>query len=152
MLGIVDSHNETLHLLAELGVVILLFEIGIETDLWKLFKVGGESAATAIVGVALPFALGYALCRILGLENLVGIVVGASLTATSVGITARVLSDLNRMKEPESQIILGAAVIDDVIGLVILAVVANMADGGSVTPWSVLQIAGVAFGFLEELS
>ena len=121
------------HLLAELGVILLLFAIGLETDLRKLLKVGGTSAAVAAVGVVLPFALGYAACRLLGLANLVAIVAGAALTATSVGITARVLSDLGRLQEPESQIILGAAVIDDIIGLVILTVVAGLTQGEQVT-------------------
>jgi Kef-type K+ transport system membrane component KefB len=145
---LVDPKSEVLHLLAEMGVVILLFEIGLETDLKKLMKVGGESAVVAAVGVALPFALGYAVCHFLGLEPLVAVVSGATLTATSVGITARVLSDLNRLHEPESQIVLGAAVIDDVIGLVILAVVAGLAEGHEVTALGVARIAGLAFGFL----
>ena len=83
----------------------------------------------AVVGVALPFGLGYAVCRLMGLDMLVAVVAGASLTATSVGITARVLSDLGRLQEPESQVILGAAVIDDVIGLVILSVVVGLTQG-----------------------
>ena len=148
VLGLVDPKYEVLHLLAELGVVILLFEIGLETDLRTLLKVGGVSAVVAIVGVALPFALGYAACRSLGLGNLVAIVAGAALTATSVGITARVLSDLGRLQEPESQIILGAAVIDDVIGLVILAVVGGLTQGQEITTLGVVQTTGIAFGFL----
>lgn len=146
--GLVDSHNGVLHLLAELGVVILLFEIGLETDLRKLVQVGGAATAVAVVGVVLPFALGYSVCYILGLKPLVGIVAGASLTATSVGITARVLSDLNRLQEPESQIILGAAVIDDVIGLVILAVVVGITQGREVTSLGIISAAAAAFGFL----
>ncbi len=146
--GIVDPQNEILHLLAELGVVILLFEIGLETDLRKLLKVGGAAAVVAVVGVALPFALGYAVCWALGLGNLVAIVAGASLTATSVGITARVLSELNRLQEDESQIILGAAVIDDVVGLVILAVVVGLTQGQEVTVLGVAQTTAIAFGFL----
>jgi Kef-type K+ transport system membrane component KefB len=146
--GLVDPTNEILHLLAELGVVILLFEIGLETDLRRLLRVGLASTAVAIVGVALPFGLGYAVCRFLGLDILVAIVAGATLTATSVGITARVLSDLNRLQEPESQIILGAAVIDDVIGLVILAVVSGLTQGQEVTPLGVAKTTGIAFGFL----
>src|SRR5262249_1571798 len=130
------------------GVVILLFEIGLKTDLWQLLQVGGASTVVALVGVALPFALGYAVCRLLGLGNLVGVVAGAALTATSVGITARVLSDLNRLQEPESQIILGAAVLDDVIGLVILAVVAGLTQGQEVTALGVIRITVIAFGFL----
>ena len=146
--GLVDPKNEVLHVLAELGVVILLFEIGLETDLRKLLQVGGSSAVVALVGVALPFALGYAVCWFLGLGNLVGIVAGASLTATSVGITARVLTDLNRLQEPESQIILGAAIIDDVVGLVILAVVTGLTQGQEVTVFGVVRTTGIAFGFL----
>jgi Kef-type K+ transport system membrane component KefB len=148
VLGIVDPQNETLHLLAELGVIFLLFQIGLETNLRKLLQVGGASAMVAIAGVVLPFALGYAGCRLLGLNNLVSIVCGATLTATSVGITARVLSDLNRLQEPESQIILGAAVIDDVIGLVILAVVSGLTQGQEITVLGVARTTAVAFGFL----
>ena len=148
VLGLVDPGVEAIHLLAELGVIVLLFAIGLETDLRKLLKVGGASAAVAAVGVALPFALGFAACRLLGLPSLVAIVAGASMTATSVGITARVLSDLGRLQEPESQIILGAAVIDDVIGLVILTVVAGMTRGEEATALGVARITAVAFGFL----
>jgi Kef-type K+ transport system membrane component KefB len=148
VMGLVNPKNEVLHLLAELGVVILLFEIGLETDLRKLLQVGGAATAVAIVGVALPFALGYTVCWMLGLGNLVAIVAGATLTATSVGITARVLSDLNRLQEPESQIILGAAVIDDVVGLIILAVVSGLTQGQDVTTLGVLKTTGIAFGFL----
>lgn len=148
VLGLVDPKVEVVHLLAELGVILLLFAIGLETDLRKLLEVGGASAAVAAVGVVLPFALGYGVCRLLGLPNLVAIVAGAALTATSVGITARVLSDLGRLQEPESQIVLGAAVIDDIVGLIILTVVAGLAQGEQVTAWGVARITGVAFGFL----
>jgi Kef-type K+ transport system membrane component KefB len=143
-----DPRNDALHLLAEMGVVILLFEIGLETDLRKLLGVGAPSAAVALVGVALPFALGYGVCVLMGLGGMIPVVAGAALTATSVGITARVLSDLGRLREPESQIVLGAAVIDDVIGLIILTVVAGLAAGQEVTALGVARIGGVAFGFL----
>jgi len=146
--GLVNPKNEVLHLLSELGVIILLFEIGLETDLRKLFEVGPASAAVAVVGVVLPFSLGYAVCYLLGLENLVCVIAGATLTATSVGITARVLADLNRLQEPESQIVLGAAVIDDVVGLVILSVVTGLTEGEGVTAGGVARITAVAFGFL----
>jgi Kef-type K+ transport system membrane component KefB len=148
VLGVLDPKVEVVHLLAELGIILLLFAIGLETDLRKLLEVGGASAAVALVGVVLPFALGYGACYALGLPNLVAIVAGASLTATSVGITARVLSDLGRLQEPESRIILGAAVIDDIIGLVILTVVAGLAQGERVTVLGVARITGVALGFL----
>ena len=148
VLGLVNPKNEVLHLLSELGVVILLFEIGLEIDLGKLLKVGGASIAVAIVGILAPFALGYGVCRLLGLAQLPSIVAGATLTATSVGITARVLSDLGRLQDTEGQIIVGAAVIDDVMGLVILAVVSGLAAGQGVTAGSIAKITGVAFGFL----
>lgn len=148
ILNIVDPTVETIHLMAEIGVVILLFEIGLETDLKKLLQVGTASLTTAAVGVVLPFAGGYYVAALLGLETMVAIVCGAALTATSVGITARVLSDLGRLQETESQIVLGAAVIDDVIGLIILAVVAQLVAGAQVTPLGVSITALVAFGFV----
>jgi Kef-type K+ transport system membrane component KefB len=135
--------------LQEIGVVILLFEIGLETDLVQLLRVGASSTAVAIVGVALPFAAGYLVCRFFGESNTECILVGAALTATSVGITARVLNDLGRLHEPESQIVLGAAVIDDILGLIILAVVSGLAEEGhSPTVAKVVDITAVAFGFL----
>src|SRR5436309_8226237 len=137
-----------MQVLSELGVLILLFEIGLETDLKNLLRVGGAAAAVAVVGVALPFVLGYAVCRAVGLGGLPSVVAGAALTATSVGITARVLSDLGRLQDPESQIILGAAVLDDIIGLVILSVVAGLAQGQAVTMFGIATITGAAFGFL----
>jgi len=148
VLGMVDPSNEVFQLLAELGVIILLFEIGLETDLRKLLHVGASSAVVAAVGVALPFALGYAACLALGTGSLVAVVTGAALTATSVGITARVLTDLGKLQEPESQIILGAAVIDDVAGLVILSVVAGVAQGEGVTALGVVKVTAIALGFL----
>lgn len=151
VLGLVNPKNEVIHLLAELGVVILLFEIGLETDLRKLLKVGGTSTVVAVVGVALPFVFGYLVCRLLGSANLVAVVAGASLTATSVGITARVFSDLGRLHDLESQIVLGAAVIDDVIGLAILAVVAGLTQGVEITFLQVTKITAVAFGFLAVI-
>jgi Kef-type K+ transport system membrane component KefB len=146
--GVVDPSNGFLHLFAELGVVILLFDIGLETDLRQLLKAGGASTAVATVGVLLPFLLGYGVCRSLGLSSLVGLVAGATLTATSIGITARVLSDLHRLQEPESQVILGAAVIDDVIGLIILAVVTGITEGQAVSALGIAKIAGLAIGFI----
>lgn len=148
LLGWVKGDDEIVALLKELGVIILLFEIGLETDLKKLLQVGGTSAAVAIAGVTFPFALGYGICYWLGYSNVVAIFAGAALTATSVGITARVLSDLGRLQDPEGQVILGAAIIDDVIGLVILAVVSGLASGAEVSVVGGAKTAGIAFGFL----
>jgi len=148
LLGIVDPDEEVIHLLAEVGVIVLLFEIGLETDIKRLLKVGAASSVVAVVGVAAPFLLGYLTVSAMGLQTLPAIVIGAALTATSVGITARVLSDLGRLQEPESQIVLGAAVIDDVVGLIILAVVAQLVAGTEVTAGSVAVTTLLAFGFL----
>jgi Kef-type K+ transport system membrane component KefB len=144
------------HLLAEFGVVLLLFEIGLETDLREMFRVGPASLAVASVGVVLPFALGFlywayvphAASASAADLTTAAIFVGATLTATSVGITARVLSDLRRMHTIEARIIIGAAVIDDVLGLVILSVVSGMAAGATPGVVGVLRTLGVAIGFL----
>ncbi len=143
-----DHVQVALHLMAEAGVVLLLFQIGLETDLAKLLQVGGTSLVVAAVGVAAPFVLGYGVCRMLALDDLVSLLVAAALTATSVGITGRILADLGRLDAPESRIILGAAVIDDVLGLIILTVVCGMLEGGRITPLGVARVAGTSFGFL----
>jgi Kef-type K+ transport system membrane component KefB len=95
-----------------------------------------------------PFGLGYFVSLALGLEPIVAVVMGAALTATSVGITARVLSDLGRLQDPESQIILGAAVLDDIIGLIILAIVSRIMAGGTLSASSVTVTTLIAFGFV----
>ncbi len=148
VLGIVDPRNEVIHLLAELGVVILLFEIGLETDLKKLLAVGPAASVVAVAGVLAPFGLGLMVSYAFGLPTLTSLVVGAALTATSVGITARVLSDLGRLSDPEGQVVLGAAVIDDVLGLIILAVVGGVVAGEAFGIGAVAKTTGAAFGFL----
>jgi Kef-type K+ transport system membrane component KefB len=147
-LHLINTSYETVHLLSELGVFILLLAIGLETDLRMLVRVGATSTVVALAGVVLPMGLGYAACRLLGLTDLVAIMAGATLTATSVGITARVLNDLGRLRDVEGQIILGAAVLDDILGLVILTVVTGLARGESVTVLNVATTTGIAFGFL----
>lgn len=141
-------------LVARLGVLVLLFEVGLESTVGDMLRVGVPSFSVAIVGVVLPFALGY-LCSAYALpheSHYVHIFIGATLTATSVGITARVFKDLGRSQDDEARIVLGAAVIDDVLGLVVLAVVTGLiaaADGG--TSMSVLDVGvtlGKALGFL----
>jgi Kef-type K+ transport system membrane component KefB len=154
VLGVVPRDGvsaELIHVLAQLGVLLLLFEIGLETDLREMFRVGTASLAVAVVGVIVPFGLGYLYWAYAphpasGQEHLTtaAIFVGATLTATSVGITARVLSDLGRLSTPEARIIIGAAVIDDVLGLVILSVVSGVA----VSLLGIARTLAVAIGFL----
>jgi Kef-type K+ transport system membrane component KefB len=147
-LHLVDPHDVTIHLLSELGVILLLFVIGVQTDLKKLLSVGGPATAVAFVGVALPFLGGAVLGHLLGFGTMVAVFLGAAMTATSVGITARVLSDLGHLQDEESQIVLGAAVVDDIIGLVILAVVSALASGAQLTVSGVARVTVVAFGFV----
>src|SRR5918996_1045870 len=122
VLGLVDPKVEVLHLLAEVGVLILLFEIGLESDLDDLLRVGWQSTMVGLVGIVVPFGLGYLLMSLLGFGGISAVFIGATLTATSIGITARVLTDLGKMHTAAARIIIGAAVIDDVLGLVILSV------------------------------
>jgi Kef-type K+ transport system membrane component KefB len=102
----------------------------------------------AFVGVALPLIGGFAFGEMLGLPAMVSVFLGAALTATSVGITARVLSDLGHLKDDESQVVLGAAVVDDIIGLVLLTVIGTLAQGGELSYLGVGRIVLVAFGFV----
>jgi Kef-type K+ transport system membrane component KefB len=147
VLGLVTL-TESILLLAEIGVILLLFEVGLETDLRELVRVGGPALTVALAGMALPFLGGFLLTRALGEPALTAIFVGAALTATSIGITARVLSELKVLATREGQIILGAAVADDVLGLVVLAVVARIAGPGGVDTALVLRATGLAIGFL----
>ncbi|HET9134429.1 MAG TPA: cation:proton antiporter [Gemmatimonadales bacterium] len=148
LLGLADPNDPFVHLLAELGVVILLFQIGLHTDLTSLLRVGPAAGAVGAVGVVLPFALGYGAAHLFGLDTIPALVCGAALTATSIGISARILGDLKMLETIEGKTVLGAAVLDDVVGLVILAVVATMAGGGAVTAGSIATTVGAAVGFL----
>jgi Kef-type K+ transport system membrane component KefB len=142
------QETETLKLLGEIGVMLLLFEVGLESDLQSFLKVGRSAALVALIGVVVPFALGYTLALALHLSQLQAIFIGATLTATSVAISARVLSDLGKLKTPEGNIILGAAVIDDLLGLVILSVTIGLATSGTVSWLAVARTAGLAILFL----
>jgi Kef-type K+ transport system membrane component KefB len=119
------ASNPSIDVLAQLGVLILLFGVGLESTVRDMLKVGLPSLLVAVLGVVTPFALGWGVGAILLPEHssYAHAFLGATLTATSVGITARVLSDIGKSRSPEARVILGAAVIDDVLGLVILAIV-----------------------------
>ena len=141
------------HFVAELGAVVLLFFVGLETRVADIFRVGGRAAAVAVLGVVVPFVLGYGLMGpLLGHPTVTAIFVGAAMVATSVGITARVLRDLGVIASTEARIILGAAVIDDIIGLIILAIVAGLATTGSISAVEIALIAGQAILFTVFLA
>lgn len=146
--------NETIAALAELGVIILLFEVGLESDLRQMLEVGWSSLLVATLGVVAPFLLGWAVSAYFlpDAATLTHIFIGAILCATSVGITARVFRDLGKLATREARIVLGAAVIDDVMGLLILAVVSGAiraaAVGGSLSGVDVGLIAVKSIAFL----
>jgi Kef-type K+ transport system membrane component KefB len=146
-LGLVRE-SEVIHALAELGVLILLFEVGLESDLGGLLRAGSQATLVAVVGVALPFAAGFGVMQALGYPPLLAVFVGATLTATSVGITARVLADLGRLQDGAAAVVLGAAVVDDILGLIILAVVTGVAQTGGVSAGSIALLAAEALAFL----
>jgi len=137
--------------IAELGVIILMFQIGLESNLTAMRKVGVRALLVAIIGVVVPFALGtFVLGPLLfpDLSTNAHLFLGATLTATSVGVTARVFKDMGALQSPEAQIVLGAAVIDDVIGLIILAVVSGIVTTGGVSLGSVGWITAKSLLFL----
>ena len=143
-----DPTQPVIKVLAELGALILLFEVGLETNLASLAKVGGAALTVGAAGIILPFVGGFAVAASLGVSTVTSIVIAAALTATSIGISARVLGDLGRLKTSEGQIVLGAAVFDDVIGLVVLAVVSQLVAGVPLTALGVGRTAVVAIGFV----
>jgi Kef-type K+ transport system membrane component KefB len=147
--SVFESQSEIISVLGELGVIILLFEIGLESDLNQLKQVGVQAVVVACVGVAVPFAAGtVGLMVIFHTPAIPAIFAGAALTATSIGITSKVLSDLGQLTSKEGQIIVGAAVIDDVLGIIVLAVVASLAKTGEIDVVNVIYLIVSATVFL----
>lgn len=143
------AQSEVISLLSELGVIILLFEIGLESDLKELIRVGPQAAVVAVVGVIVPFAAGTAgLVYLFGVPVIPAIFAGAALTATSIGITAKVLAELGQLTSEEGQIIIGAAVLDDILGIVVLAVVAALVKTGEIQISSIIVLIVSAGAFL----
>lgn len=147
VLGLVEP-NETLEVFAELGVVFLLFWIGLETRLSDLSKVGGTATRVGIYGIVLPLVAGFFGARLVGESFETSLFVGAALVATSVGITSAVLVELGTVKSRAARTILGAAVIDDVLALVLLSVVVGVAQSGSFDVASLALTLGVSLAFL----
>lgn len=149
--GAADA-TEALHaifeVLAELGVIVLLFLVGLETRLSDILSVGIRAGLVAVAGVIVPFVLGYAfVAMVLGEPTIEAIFIGTAMVATSVGITARVLADLGHIRSDEARIILGAAVIDDILGMIVLAVVSALGESGTVSFGQIGLIALQAVAF-----
>jgi Kef-type K+ transport system membrane component KefB len=141
--------SEVVSVLAELGVIVLLFEIGLESNLKELMEAGIQATVVAVVGVTVPFVAGtVGLMTLFNFSAVPAIFAGAALTATSIGITSRVLTEIGQLKSKEGQIIIGAAVIDDVLGIIILAVVASLAKTGEVDVLNVVYLIVSASVFL----
>jgi Kef-type K+ transport system membrane component KefB/predicted amino acid-binding ACT domain protein len=147
LLGFVGK-QESLHFVGELGAIFLLLEVGIHMDLGDLRRVGRSATQVAVIGIAAPMALGFVAMRGLGIRADVALFLAAGITATSVGITARVFADMRALATTEAQTVLGAAVADDVIGLLILTVVVRMSATGSVDIGSIAMIAVIGIGFV----
>jgi Kef-type K+ transport system membrane component KefB len=145
------SPNETLKALSELGVMFLLFGVGLEVKASELLKVGGKATLVATIGVIVPFFAGWGILAAWGAPPVEAVFVGAAMVATSVGITASVLSARGLLHEIASQIILAAAVIDDVLGLIVLAIVSSAARG-RINFLDIALVAGLATAFTVTMA
>ena len=134
--------------ISELGAIFLLFMVGLETRLEDIIKVGKEAFIVAVVGAIIPFFGGYYYGLYIGFSQVSALFLGAALVATSVGITARVMQELEALSRPYSRIILGAAVIDDIEGLIVLAIVSGIANTGSVETGSIIKLVLISFAFV----
>ena len=138
--------SEMTNTLSEIGVIFLLFTVGLETKPSAIFRVGKSAALVAVLGVIVPFLGGWLLLRAWGATSVEALFVGTAMVATSVGITARVLSAMGLLDAPTARIILGAAVIDDILGLLVLAVVSSVA-AGTINYAEIITTAALAIGF-----
>ncbi|MBP1151123.1 MULTISPECIES: cation:proton antiporter [Methylocaldum] len=126
--------SQTIRMLAEIGIILLLFEAGLETDIRQLARAGFKSSIVAVSGFALPFAFGFLVSyEVFERPLLESLFIGGTLTATSIGITIRVLTDLHQRHSHEAQLVLGAAVIDDILGVVLLAILYEFSIGGGIS-------------------
>ena len=145
LLSLIHPNELTLGL-AEIGAIFLLFTVGLETKPRDMLQVGWISSLVAVLGVVLPFALGFIYMRAIDHNMIESIFVGAAMVATSVGITARVLADVGVLSTRVARVILGAAVIDDILGMIVLAVVSSLTEG-RVNYVSLAVVAGEAIVF-----
>ncbi|MDJ0692850.1 cation:proton antiporter [Mastigocoleus sp. MO_188.B34] len=134
---------------ANVGLLALLFTTGLESNLRDLIRVGSQAATVALTGVVLPFALGtLVLMKIFAVATIPAVFAGAALTATSIGITAKVLKDIGRLQSDEGQIIIGAAILDDILGIVVLAVVLSLVKTGEVEIINIFYLIASAIAFV----
>ena len=147
LLGLVEP-TETLEVFAELGVVFLLFWVGLETRLSEMRAVGATAARVGVLGVIVPFVAGYGAGAITDQSAETSVFIGAALVATSVGITSAVLIELGALASRAARTILGAAVIDDILAMVLLAVAVGVAEEGGVDVASILVVVGIATAFV----
>lgn len=141
-----EALNIVFDVIAELGVILLLFFVGLETRLGELMEVRGRAVAVGVMGMVVPFAMGFALIYATGREDVEAAFVATAMVATSVGITARVMSDIGVIRSQEARIILGAAVVDDILGLLLLAVVSSWGAGDiDVLELGLTAVGAVAF-------
>jgi len=146
------QYNELLHALSELGVMFLLFQVGLEVKVTELLRVGKLALMVAVAGVVLPFIMGYAIYLGAQHPQVEALFMGAAMVATSVGITAQVLSSKGLLDHKTAKIILAAAIIDDVLGLLVLAVVSSMGEGKGIDYTGLLTTAVVSIGFVVAMA
>ncbi len=147
LLGFVET-SDAIAVLAELGVIVLLAQVGLEIDVAELRKVGRVSLMVAAIGVIVPMISGFGVGQLLDETTNASLFLGAALAATSVGITARVFGDLRTLNTREARVVLGAAVADDVLGLIILTVITRVVETGDLDPASIGLTILVAVGFV----
>jgi Kef-type K+ transport system membrane component KefB len=147
-LAVLDVYDPAIHALGELGLFVLLFQLGLHTDMRSLRRVGSSAMMVAVAGVVLPFGAGFLAVRALGIAVIPAVIAGASLTATSMAISARVLGDKGVLHTREGQVVLDAALADDVIGLIVLSVVVALVGGESVSAMGIARTSAISVGFI----
>ncbi len=149
LLGLIHGDSEVITFLAEVGVILLLFDVGLKSNIDELLTAGKTSSIVAIIGVVVPLVFGYLFSTAyLGLDPVIGFFVGATLTATSVGVTMRVLNDVGKVKSEEGKVILGAAVIDDILGLILLSIIVDIVASGGLSMFNVGKVSFLSIAFL----
>jgi len=146
--ALISPDEAILTILAELGIILFLFHVGLDSNIEELMKMGRTSFSVACIGMAVPFALGYLVALLLFGDSMMAIFIGATLTTTSISIPAMVLTDLGKLTSDESKVIIGAAVIDDVIGLILLTIIVPVLNSEAISYFDISTTAVTAILFL----